>query len=789
MKYTFTKGLFVAAIATLIAACSTDDTTDQTPVAPGKIEVSLNAAMPASRAQIEIDEINGRFSGSWEATDAMTVFATGGTTGDETPKFTYDAAAKVFKGQLTNTKQDWTYQAVYPAVETEPLKIPFGAVRTQKGNAFNSAYDPLISIPVTHLNSEPGKTPEDEAVTFGMKRLTGILALTFNTDDTAVKNEKVKSVTLTSAAYLAATTLDIDKTSQTHMLSADGRSQSITLNYEEGTEPTAAEFKAYFNLRAAVFGSLTIDITTEGHTASFELLSGSGLAVQNGELYYTTRTVTNWTALTAAPTLEWVDNPTFEKQEIKADMSVLVNLQAAAGIEGFVIKVDSKGLAAVLGGQMGMPTEGNVTTMDMVNNPNTAMIKGMIPGFPDPLAGHKEAFQLTLSTLVPMILGLPELGIGITNEDIVGDHKFTLTMSDVLGKSVEKTLIFYVAAPTTPTAAISGINLWTNEATATLTNAPAEATFQYKRSTETDWKNATKNDNGTFKIAPTWSTQKNAAALDYHTVDRNTGVFAGATYDWQILNGSNVIGSGSFDTNAGNQIPNGDMADGSMTCFTLDNTKATFWASGSFDAGSFIGKYQLCNHETFDGHTTAHLVPGTVFSSVLAAGSLMTGTFEYKSMAGTASFGQNFSYNARPTAMKVKFHATIGDIDKEGNSHPDQLKKNEKDKARIFVCITDWSGRHAVKAGASSVDGAWNPETQTSVTEGDIIGYGSHWITESTTEPGLVEISIPIYYYDNVTLPSKTYTIAISCASSAYGDYKNGSTKSNLYVTDFEWVY
>ena len=116
----------------------------------------------------------------------------------------------------------------------------------------------------------------------------------------------------------------------------------------------------------------------------------------------------------------------------------------------------------------------------------------MIPGFPYPLAGHKEAFQLTLSTLVPMILGLPELGIGITNEDIVGDHKFTLTMSDVLGKSVEKTLIFYVAAPTTPTAAISGINLWTNEATATLTNAPAEATFQYKRSTETDWKNATK---------------------------------------------------------------------------------------------------------------------------------------------------------------------------------------------------------------------------------------------------------------------------------------------------------
>lgn len=63
MKHAFTKGLFVAATATLIAACSTDDAADQMPVAPGKIEVSLKAALPQSRAQIEVDESNGRFSG------------------------------------------------------------------------------------------------------------------------------------------------------------------------------------------------------------------------------------------------------------------------------------------------------------------------------------------------------------------------------------------------------------------------------------------------------------------------------------------------------------------------------------------------------------------------------------------------------------------------------------------------------------------------------------------------------------------------------------------------------
>lgn len=220
MKHAFTKGLFVAATATLIAACSTDDAADQMPVAPGKIEVSLKAALPQSRAQIEVDESNGRFSGSWEATDELTVYAKGSTSGKETPKFTYDADAKVFKGQLTEKKQDWTYQAVYPAVDATPLNIPFGAERTQKGSNFNGAYDPLVSALVTHNGAEPGKTPQGEAVTFGLKRLTAILALTFKTDDATVKAEKVKSVALTAAGKtIAAKSFDItldDQSGATH---------------------------------------------------------------------------------------------------------------------------------------------------------------------------------------------------------------------------------------------------------------------------------------------------------------------------------------------------------------------------------------------------------------------------------------------------------------------------------------------------------------------------------------------------------------------------------------------
>lgn len=787
MKYAFAKGLFVAALATTFAACSTDDTTDQQPTA-GKIKVSLQATMPETRSQITVDEENGRFSGAWDASDAMTVYAN-----SEKAGFTFNADTKVFEGELTDQTTDWTYQAIYPRVGTDGAehRIPFGAARTQNGSNFNGAYDPLVSEPVTHANSQPGKTPAGEAVTFGLQRLTSIIALTFTTDDAAVSKEKVQSVTLTAGGgeILAAQTFDISLTDRTGVLSTEGQSSSITMSYNAGSEPAAAEFKAYFNVPAGDYGALTATIVTEGHTATVALTDGTTLAA--GELAYKTTAVSSWDA---APTMEWVDHEDnynaetgcYASEPITNPMEVKINLHAPAGIEEFVITVDSKGLAAVFT-QMGMQPDGNITTMDLINDPSTTMIKNRIK-CPDPLLGHTDPFQLDLSSLVPMILGLPELGIGITDEDILGDHKFTLMMADPTGQSIEKTLIFNVAPSTEPSATISNIDLWKNEATVTLTNAPETAKFQYKRASESQWQDATM-DNGSIKIAPQWSNQQNDAALIYYTVDRNTGIFAGETYEWQIINEDSPIASGSFSTDKGNQIPDGDMANGNLTCFTLDNSDAPFWASGSFDAGTFIGKYQLCTQQTFDNHTTAYLAPTTVWG-VLAAGSLMTGTFKYASMSGTASFGQSFDYNARPTALKVKLHATIGTVDQEGNSsNPNQLKKGEMDKARVYVCITDWTARHAVTAGMAQVEGGWDPEGQNSVSEGAIIGYGSHWITESTSGTGLEEILIPINYYDKETKPSKKYTIAISCSSSAYGDYKNGSTKSNLYITDFEWVY
>ncbi|MEG1622581.1 MAG: PCMD domain-containing protein, partial [Alistipes sp.] len=87
--------------------------------------------------------------------------------------------------------------------------------------------------------------------------------------------------------------------------------------------------------------------------------------------------------------------------------------------------------------------------------------------------------------------------------------------------------------------------------------------------------------------------------------------------------------------------------------------------------------------------------------------------------------------------------------------------------------------------------GAWDPESGTdAVSEGKILGYGSLWITQSTTAAELQDALLDIHWYDTAApAPKGNYTIVISCAASAYGDFFTGCNTNVMYVDDFEWVY
>lgn len=802
MKHAFTKGLFVAATATLIAACSTDDAADQMPVAPGKIEVSLKAALPQSRAQIEVDESNGRFSGSWEATDELTVYAKGSTSGEETPKFTYDADAKVFKGQLTNATQDWTYQAVYPAVDATPLNIPFGAERTQKGSNFNGAYDPLVSVPVTHVGAEPGKTPQGEAVTFGLNRLTAILALTFETDDATVKAEKVKSVALTAAGKtIAAKSFDITLGDQPGALNASEPSETITLSYEAGSEPTAASFKAYFNVPAATYGKLSVVITTEGHTASFDLTDGIELLA--GELAYTTKAVTKWDA--AAPTMEWVGHTPnaegeYEPEEIKKPMDVKVNIQAEAGIESFIIKINSPILATILQQLGATDVVENTVTLDLIDGTDGAvtMVKGpLLPEGLTDLRGYSELLPLDLSGLVPLIL---DLG-GADPNSIVGNHIFTLSMTDTQNSSITRTLTFYVPAPPTITYAAGA---WNDMATFTLQNIPADAQtvkVQYKTTDESQWHDAEVNSDRTAAIvrpeftshtSADWTTLEAANVKPYKRKVAGTGILDGKTYQYKLIVDSFESEVAEFDSAAADRtnpaIPALDQKE--LSCYTTENnTDATWWGSGN---NTFAKS--LCKHDaTYKG---AHLKAesgGLVAFVGLAPGNLFSGKFYRPSTDGTVYFGQPYQWAKRPSGVKVQYDAKTGNVN--NGKHGWKIAEGSPDYARIFVAIVNWEKTRDVTSGMSTPKGCWDPETSSDPSGdncggGQIVAYASLWISQTALKGSFNEVTLPFNWYaEDVNPANANYSLVISCSTSAYGDYLNGYKSAEMYVGDFEWVY
>lgn len=405
---------------------------------------------------------------------------------------------------------------------------------------------------------------------------------------------------------------------------------------------------------------------------------------------------------------------------------------------------------------------------------------------------YTKSTVFDITKLVPMIAMLP---------DAIGNHVFKVSVTDLAGQTTVQDLTFHYGQVTLETA-----DLWQN--TATLKIVPsataASATLEYKRSTDDAWQQATVSDNGdgtfTAAIEPTWSSSTNEMGKTVYEPDYATGVFAGTTYDYRLKLDGTEKETGRFTTAKGDVIPNADMSEwstvsraglsGSKDVPYPNKTGDSFW-----DCGNNGITTDLCSSTT-DKFGAA--VPAAKLQSknmfVLAAGNLFTGSFNYASMTGTVKFGSKYTYTARPKALRVKYHATTGDIDIVRSQNPAPgVAKGDPDKCRIFVAIVDWTQPHTVVSGMSSTTGAWDPTNGADVvSEGKVVGYGSMWIDQSTPGDALVssEDALKIHWYEEkAPAPTGDYTIVISCAANAYGDYMTGYSEACLYVDDFEWVY
>ena len=512
------------------------------------------------------------------------------------------------------------------------------------------------------------------------------------------------------------------------------------------------------------------------------------LKVTDAKGQSTTKTLT--CHLTAAPTIALDGGDIDQPQEITNPMSVKIGVTAPGVIAGFTVTIDSPALTDEMLAAVGLAAE-----LNLVNPGSMAEALGAL-GFPSGEAvSGKTALTFDISALVPMIAQ-------IYNE--TSDHKFILKVTDAKGKSTTKTLTCHL----TGKAALAYNNdadLWANTATVTTANVPDGGSVQYRIKGAADWTDAVLVEGSKYRLAPVYETSKNAAGLDVHTIKAGTGVFAATNYEVRIAKDGQTVDSKEFATAAGDKIPNGDMSgwskriwiDGSNNEYpiTYPNPEGMkVWDSGN---NAFLEQNNgeeslftpLCRQdETEPG--TARLQARMVLGFVFAPGNMFTGDFDYSGFSGTVNFGKPYAWTARPRALKVRYKAQVGKIDKVGSYDPDKDSyKDQPDRARIFVAVVNWKAQHGVTSGMTEPAGMWDPAAKTSLDEGTILGYGDLVITQTAT--GWVEATLPFNWYakDAANPASAPFSLVISCATSVRGDYLTGCSTNTMQVDDFEWVY
>ena len=424
-----------------------------------------------------------------------------------------------------------------------------------------------------------------------------------------------------------------------------------------------------------------------------------------------------------APTITLKDGDIKATHEIESGMSVVVNVAAPGGVADFTIRIDSPFLTPEELSALGLAAEMNLVTP--ATSQMAAGLKGL--GFPvgDDVKG-KTALTFNISSLIPLIAQL---------YDQTSNHDFTLTVTDAKAQRATETLKFHLSGPQTITYN-NDADLWANTATLTVKNQPEGAKVQYRVKDAEAWTDAVSADGTVFNIAPVYEASKNEAELDIYTIKAGTGIFAATTYEVRVVKDGETVDTTEFTTAAGDKIPNGDMSGWStinragLGTVTADvaypNAEGAeaFWDCGN----NAITKTLCASTEEKAGASVPAAKMASMNMFVLAAGNLFTGEFSYANMTGTVDFGRKYAWTARPSALKLKYTATVGDIDvvRSSGDKVEGVAKGDPDNARIFVAIVDWTAPHQVVSAMTTTSGAWDPvKGPDVVTEGKIIGYGS----------------------------------------------------------------
>lgn len=203
-----------------------------------------------------------------------------------------------------------------------------------------------------------------------------------------------------------------------------------------------------------------------------------------------------------------------------------------------------------------------------------------------------------------------------------------------------------------------------------------------------------------------------------------------------------------------------------------------FWDSGNRGANTLTTVNPTTPETNVVCNGEAAKLESKVAAGQFAAGSLYTGQFlsaTVNPLGAKLNFGRSFT--GRPTQLKGWFKYNPGNIT---HTKKDFIEKNDPDSCSLYVTLANWDAPFAVSTGDDKFVDFSDPA---------IIAYGE--IDKSKCSPSSMsayeEFAIDIEYRGDMSRQPKYVLIVAS--SSRYGDYFTGSTKSVMYIDDFELVY
>ena len=270
------------------------------------------------------------------------------------------------------------------------------------------------------------------------------------------------------------------------------------------------------------------------------------------------------------------------------------------------------------------------------------------------------------------------------------------------------------------------------------------------------------------------------------------GVGAGRSYEYSlILDGKTIGASRHFATESGAQIPNGNLEDWCVSpegaVVPFKTSVNAYWCTGNYGTAMLSKNITTSSTDVRPGSTGKYSasLDSEYIVMKFAAGNMYIGS--WGGMTGTNAvvyFGQPFTYNAKPKAIRFWAKWNCGTIDQGG---VDGAQKGDTDLCKIFCAMT--TDRHAVNS-AQANETTFSPD-DANVKSGDSrydkVLYSAYMDTRQS-QAEWKQFEIPFVFYGKDPNQVPTHMI-LTFTCSGYGDYFTGSTSSWMFVDDIELVY